>query len=51
MAYKLIKLVISRGNYDRDDITDKLAAYLAFGQITVEQYSELMDMIEKEDKE
>ena len=48
MAYKLMKVVIARGGYDTQDITDKLDAYLAFGRITLEQYNELVAMVETE---
>lgn len=48
MAYKLIKLVILRGDYDKAEIMDKLDAYLAFGRITLEQYNELADMVNSE---
>lgn len=45
MAYKLIKIIILKGNYDKQDIMDKLDAYLAAGRITVDQYTELMNMV------
>lgn len=45
MAYKLAKIVIMRGGYDKQEMMDKLDAYLAFGRITPEQYNELMGMI------
>lgn len=48
MAYKLIKLVILRGGYDKDDIMDKLDAYLAADRITVEQYKELANLVQEE---
>lgn len=46
MAYKLIKVIIMRGGYDKADIMDKLDAYLAFGRITAAQYDELMKLLE-----
>lgn len=45
MAYKLIKIIILSGKYDRQDIMDKLDAYLAASRITVEQYRELVEMM------
>lgn len=45
MAYKLMKVIILRGGYDKQDIMDKLDAYLAFGRITLEQYNELAGMV------
>lgn len=44
MAYKLMKVVILRGGYDRQEVMDKLDAYLAFGRITLEQYNELAEL-------
>ena len=41
MAYKLMKVIILRGDYDKQDIMDKLDAYLAFSRITLEEYNEL----------
>lgn len=45
MAYKLMKVIILRGGYDKQDIMDKLDAYLAFGRISLEQYNELAGMV------
>lgn len=45
MAYRLIKLVIIRGGYDKDEIMNKLDAYLAFGRITTAQYEELAALV------
>lgn len=45
MAYKLIKMVILRGDYIPQKILDKLDAFLAFNRITIEQYNELAAMI------
>ncbi len=47
MAYKLIKVVILRGGYDKREIMDKLDAYLAFGRITIAEYNELAGMVEE----
>lgn len=47
MAYKLIKAVILRAGYDKQEIMDKLDVYLAFGRITVAEYTELAEMAEK----
>lgn len=45
MAYKLMKVIILRGDYDKQDIMDKLDAYLAFSRITLEEYDELAGMV------
>ena len=40
-----MKVIILRGGYDKQDIMDKLDAYLAFGRISLEQYNELAGMV------
>ncbi len=45
MAYKVIKRVITRGGYNKNDIMDKLDAYLAADRITVAQYKELVELV------
>ena len=45
MAYKLMKRIIERGGYDREDVMNKLDAFLAADRLTVAQYEELMAMI------
>ncbi len=44
-AYKMMKVVILRGGYDKEEMMGKLDAYLAFGRITEEQYRELAQMV------
>ena len=48
MAYKLMKRIIERGGYDRDDVMNKLDAFLAADRLTVEQYEELVAMMGEE---
>ena len=45
MAYNLMKRIIMRGGYDKDDVMDKLDAFLAADRITTEQYQELVAMM------
>lgn len=45
MAYNLMKRIITRGGYDRDDVMDKLDAFLAADRITTAQYQELVGML------
>lgn len=45
MAYRLMKRIIERGEYDRADVLDKLDAFLAAGRITSAQYAELVGMM------
>ncbi|MFR5794121.1 MAG: hypothetical protein ACLUI3_00155 [Christensenellales bacterium] len=47
MAYKLMKRIITRGDYDREEMMNKLDAFLAADRITAEQYKELMAMMDK----
>lgn len=47
MAYKLMKRIITRGGYDRDEVMNKLDAFLTADRITAEQYKELMAMMDK----
>ena len=48
MAYKLMKRIIERGGYDRDDVMNKLDAFLAADRLTVEQYEELVALMGEE---
>lgn len=45
MTYRLIKKVIAKGNYDKDELMDKLDVFLLAGRITDEQYKELVEMM------
>jgi len=45
MAYNLMKRIIMRGGYDKDDVMDKLDAFLAADRITTAQYQELVAMM------
>nr|DAW25680.1 MAG TPA: Cell cycle protein [Caudoviricetes sp.] len=42
-----MKRIITRGGYDRDEVMNKLDAFLAADRITAEQYKELMAMMDK----
>ena len=46
MAYNLMKRIIQRGGYDKDDVMDKLDAFLAADRITTAQYQELVAMMD-----
>lgn len=45
MIYDLLKQMISTGNFPSGDLTNKLNVFFAVGQITQEQYAELMGML------
>lgn len=44
--YELLKLRIKRGGYSREDMLQKLDAYLLIDRITLDQYNELVAMME-----
>ncbi len=50
LAYKLMKRIIDRGDYDKDDVMNKLDAYLAADRITLDEYNELMALVEGADE-
>lgn len=45
MAYTLMKRIIKRGRYDKEDIMNKLDTYLAGDRLTTAQYKELVAMM------
>lgn len=45
MTYGYCKKIITRGNYDKQDMTDKLDVFLLAGRISNEEYTELIGLI------
>lgn len=45
IIYNLIKRIYDRGNYDADNLFNKLNVYYALEQISSEEYEELMILI------
>jgi len=45
MAYKLMKRIIERGDYDKEAVMDKLDAFLATDRLTTDQYKELAGLV------
>lgn len=43
--YLLLKRMITTGNYNKEDMENKLNVFFAVNQITEEQYLELLDLI------
>ena len=43
--YNICKKMILNGNYEKEDMMNKLDIYLLKNRITEEQYTELIDMI------
>jgi len=46
MTYTYCKKIITKGNYDEQDMLDKLDVFLLGNRITEDQYKELVDMIQ-----
>jgi len=46
MTYNLCKKVITSGNYEKADMTQKLDVFLLNNRINQDQYTELIGMIE-----
>ncbi len=49
MTYKLLKRIISRGNYDKESMMQKLDVFLLADRITTEEYQELVEMMNASD--
>ena len=45
MIYQLLKRMIVTGNYEKDDMQNKLDVFFAVNRITEEQYLELTELI------
>jgi hypothetical protein len=45
MTYTLCKKLISKGNYDKDSMVDKLDVFLLNNRITDAQYNELIELM------
>ena len=46
MTYKLMKRIIQRGGYDKEDTLQKLDVFLIADRISAEEYQELTEMME-----
>ena len=51
MIYTLLKRMIVTGNYEKDDMQNKLNVFFAVNQITQEQYLELTNLINSKEAE
>ena len=51
MIYTLLKRMITTGNYEKDDMQNKLNVFFAVNQITQEQYLELTELINSKQAE
>ena len=51
MIYTLLKRMITTGNYETDDMQNKLDVFYAVNRITEEQYLELTNLINSKSAE
>lgn len=47
MTYGYCKKIITKGNYDKADMLDKLDVFLLAGRLTDDEYKELVNMMEE----
>lgn len=43
--YVMLKRLITKGNYDKDDMINKLDTYYLMGRLTDDEYMELMNIV------
>ncbi len=51
MLYEILKSLIEKNAFQKEDMTNKLNVFYTFSQITVEQYAELMGEVSPNTKE
>lgn len=51
MIYTLLKRMITTGNYEKEDMQNKLDIFFAVNRITDEQYLELTELINSKEVE
>ena len=51
MIYTLLKRMITTGNYEKEDMQNKLDVFFAVNRITEEQYLELTELINSKSAE
>lgn len=51
MLYEILKSLIGKNAFEKEDMINKLNVFYTFSQITVEQYAELMGEISPNTKE
>ena len=51
MIYQLLKRMITTGNYEKEDMQNKLDIFFAVNRITEEQYLELTELINSKSAE
>lgn len=51
MIYNLLLNLINAGKYEKEDMLNKIDVFFAFDRITVEQYQELLEMINNDNEQ
>ncbi|ACA45837.1 hypothetical protein FDC22_05995 [Clostridium botulinum] len=51
MLYEILKSLIGKNAFEKEDMTNKLNVFYTFSQLTVEQYAELMGEVSPNTKE
>lgn len=51
MLYKILKSLIEKSAFEKEDMTNKLNVFFSFSQISVEEYTELMGEVNPSIKE
>lgn len=51
MIYTLLKNLVEAKKYNKEDMLNKLDVFFAFDRITVEQYQELLEMINNDNEQ
>ena len=48
MLYNLLKNLITKKHYEKEDMLNKLNVFYTFNQITMEEYKELLEKVNNE---
>ena len=48
MLYNLLKNLVLKKHYEKEDMLNKLNVFYTFNQITMEQYKELLEKVNNE---
>lgn len=49
MTYTFLKKIISNGNYNKEDLLNKIDVFFMANRITQTQYEELVSLVNKEE--
>ncbi|MHB9945605.1 hypothetical protein CF095_09425 [Clostridium botulinum] len=51
MLYEILKSLIGKNAFEKEDMTNKLNVFYTFNQLSVKQYAELMEEVDPSPKE